>query len=152
MLTLRLLLVPMIPLVAGNHISHGCYADTNPLHHPYTNICKCVKLHQTTWHVSLIIRNNINCLLESITADLIIGGDTQMEKAVTFSFSSTNYEGTKATETFTFEKLGIDEDMDDKALKIEIDRLFHAWVWDKLNISYSIIINEENAHDLDDIQ
>jgi hypothetical protein len=35
-----------------------------------------------------------------------------MGKTVTFSFSSTNYEGTEATETFTFEKLGIDEDLE----------------------------------------
>ncbi len=61
-----------------------------------------------------------------------------MGKKVTFSFSSTKYEGTEATETFTFENLGIDEEMDDKELKIVIDKLFEAWVWDKLNISYSI--------------
>lgn len=65
-----------------------------------------------------------------------------MDKTVTFSFSSTIYEGTKATETFTFEKLGINEDMDDAALKMKIDEVFQAWVWDKLNISYSIVINE----------
>ncbi|MGA3603085.1 hypothetical protein [Lysinibacillus agricola] len=75
-----------------------------------------------------------------------------MGKTVTFSFSSTKYKGTDATETFTFENLGINEDMDDKALKIEIDRIFHAWVWDKLNISYSIVIDEVNSHGSDDIQ
>jgi hypothetical protein len=63
-----------------------------------------------------------------------------MGKSVTFSFSSTKYEGTEATETFTLKELGIDEDLDDEALKIEIDRIFQAWVWDKLNISYSIVI------------
>ena len=75
-----------------------------------------------------------------------------MDKTVTFSFSSTKYEGTEATETFTFKELGIDENLDDEALKIEIDRIFQAWVWDKLNISYSIVINEKNAHSSDDIQ
>ncbi|WP_342598259.1 hypothetical protein MHB48_11780 [Psychrobacillus sp. FSL H8-0483] len=75
-----------------------------------------------------------------------------MGKTVNFSFSSTNYEGTEAKEAFTFEKLGIDDDMDDKALIIEMERIFHAWVWDKLNISYSIVINEENALGSDDIQ
>lgn len=65
-----------------------------------------------------------------------------MDKTVTFSFNSTKHEGTEATETFTFEKLGIDEDMDDKVLKIVINEIFQAWVWDKLNISYSIVINE----------
>ncbi|UPW81447.1 hypothetical protein [Lysinibacillus sp. Ag94] len=63
-----------------------------------------------------------------------------MDKTVTFSFSSTKYEGTEVTETFTFKELGIDDDLDDKALKIEIDRIFQAWVWDKLNISFSIVI------------
>ena len=63
-----------------------------------------------------------------------------MYKTVTFSFSSTNYEGTKETETFTFKELGINEDLDEDLLKIEIDRIFQAWVWDKLNISFSIVI------------
>jgi len=40
-------------------------------------------------------------------------------------------------------KLGIDENLDDEALKVEIDRTFKDWVWDKLNISYSIVINED---------
>lgn len=63
-----------------------------------------------------------------------------MEKSVTFSFSSTKYEDTEATETFTLKELGIDEDLNDEALKIEIDRIFQEWVWNKLNISYSIVI------------
>ena len=63
-----------------------------------------------------------------------------MGKTVTFSFSSTKYEGTEATETFTFKELGIDEDLNDEALKIEIDRIFNAWVWNKLNITYSVVI------------
>ncbi|WP_236887917.1 hypothetical protein [Cytobacillus oceanisediminis] len=67
-------------------------------------------------------------------------GKEPMCKKVTFSFSSTKFEGTEATETFTLKELGIDEDMDDEALKIEIDRIFQAWVSDKLNISYSIVI------------
>jgi hypothetical protein len=67
-------------------------------------------------------------------------GDEPMGKTVTFSFSSTKYEGTEATETFTLKELGIDEDMDEEAIKIELDRIFQAWVWDKLNISYSIVI------------
>lgn len=75
-----------------------------------------------------------------------------MRKTVRFSFRSTNYEGTEAIETFTFEKLGIDENMDEKALIIELDRIFHSWVWDKLNISYSIVAGEENALGTNDIQ
>jgi len=67
-----------------------------------------------------------------------------MAKTVTFSFSSTKFEGTEATETFTFEQLGIGEDhMDNEALKKVIDEIFQAWVRDKLNISYSIVVDED---------
>ena len=67
-----------------------------------------------------------------------------MGKTVTFSFSSTKFEGTEATETFTFEQLGIGEDhMDNEALKKVIDEIFQAWVRDKLNISYSIVVDED---------
>lgn len=62
-----------------------------------------------------------------------------MVKTITFSFSSAEFKGTEATETFTFEELGVDENMDKKAFDIEINRLFLAWVWHKLNISSSII-------------
>lgn len=72
-----------------------------------------------------------------------------MDKTVTFSFRSTKYEGTEARETFNFKELGIDEDLDDEALKKEIDRIFEAWVWDKLNISFSIVISEDK-HDSTD--
>ncbi|UNT55173.1 MULTISPECIES: hypothetical protein [Lysinibacillus] len=64
-----------------------------------------------------------------------------MGKTVTFSFS-TKYEDSRVEEIFTFEKLGIDEYMDEKAVKKVIDELFQAWVWNKLNISYSIVIDE----------
>ncbi|WP_268878975.1 hypothetical protein [Niallia circulans] len=37
-----------------------------------------------------------------------------MEKIITFSFSSTKFEGTEETETFNFEELGIDENLDDE--------------------------------------
>lgn len=57
-----------------------------------------------------------------------------MVKTVTFSVG-TKYEGSSETETFTFEKLGIDEDMNDTEVKKGIDEIFQAWVWDKLNIS-----------------
>ncbi|WP_057763078.1 hypothetical protein [Cytobacillus praedii] len=75
-----------------------------------------------------------------------------MSKTITFSFISTKYEGTEAKETFTFENLGIDEEMDNNLLKVEIDKLFQEWVSDKLNISYSIVIDEENAYSSDDSQ
>jgi hypothetical protein len=64
-----------------------------------------------------------------------------VDKTVSFSFSSARYEGAEATETFTFEELGIDGNMDENALKKEIDKIFQAWVWDKLNISYSIVMD-----------
>ena len=50
-----------------------------------------------------------------------------MRKTVTFSFSSTKYEGIEVTETFTFEKLSIDENgMDDKDLRKALDDIFQA--------------------------
>ena len=66
-----------------------------------------------------------------------------MGKTVTFSFSSTRFEGTEATETFTYKELGIDKDFDDEALKIEIDRIFQAWVWDKTSHLYHLKLNVE---------
>ena len=65
-----------------------------------------------------------------------------MVKTVTFTFSSAAYEGTEATETFTFEELGIEENMDEKALGREMERIFQAWVWHKLNISSSVYIRD----------
>ncbi len=73
-----------------------------------------------------------------------------MGKAVTFSVSI-KYEDSRETEIFTFEKFGIDGDMDDTELKKVIDEVFQVWVWDKLNISYSILIDEKNAHSTNDI-
>lgn len=75
-----------------------------------------------------------------------------LNKTVTFSFSSTKYQGAEATETFTFKELDIDENLDNKALKIEINRTFQAWVWEKLNISSSIVINETSTDSTDYIQ
>lgn len=66
-----------------------------------------------------------------------------MDRTVTFSFRSNQYEGTEATETFTFSKLGIDENIDDNSLEKELEGIFQAWVWDKLNISYSIVAAHE---------
>ncbi len=62
-----------------------------------------------------------------------------MKKTVTFSFNSSNYEGTEATKTFSFKQIGLDENMEDeKALEIAMKKIFQAWVWDKLNISCSM--------------
>ncbi|MDQ0229208.1 hypothetical protein [Metabacillus malikii] len=66
-----------------------------------------------------------------------------MDKTVTFSFRSSSFEATGATETFHFKELGLDGDMDDEAMKIQIDKIFQAWVRDKLNISFSIVIDED---------
>lgn len=65
-----------------------------------------------------------------------------MGKTVTFSFD-TEYVDSNVVEKFTFEKLGIDGNMDDKAVEKVLDKLFHAWVWNKLNISGSIIVEED---------
>lgn len=47
-----------------------------------------------------------------------------MDKSVTFSFTSTSYEGVEATETFTLKELGIVEELEDDALKKEMERVF----------------------------
>ena len=59
-----------------------------------------------------------------------------MGRTVTFSFSSARYEGAKATETFTFEKLGLEASLDGMALEKELVEIFHAWV-------YSIVTAKE---------
>lgn len=47
-----------------------------------------------------------------------------MSKTVTFSFNSSNYEGTEATETFSFKQLSLDENTEDeKALEIAMDKI-----------------------------
>ena len=65
-----------------------------------------------------------------------------MGKTVAFSFS-TEFEDSSAEEIFTFEKLGINEDMDDEAVMKVIEELCQAWIWSKLNISHSIVITED---------
>jgi len=65
-----------------------------------------------------------------------------MKKIITFSFS-TEYEGSGEEEVFTFEELGIDENMKDKEIEKVLDKLFHDWVWDKFNISGGIIITKD---------
>lgn len=70
-----------------------------------------------------------------------------MSKTVTFSFS-TKYQVPREIETFTFEEIGINEDFDihNTMHKKIIEEIFQSWVWDKLNISYSIIIEEKNGY------
>ena len=63
-----------------------------------------------------------------------------MQETVTFSFSSAEYENVEATETFSFEELGIDRG--EAGWEKEVDRIYEAWVWSKLNVSGSIIIEE----------
>lgn len=73
-----------------------------------------------------------------------------MVKTITFSFESTEYDGVEATEAFTLEKLGIEEGLDEETLQIELNRIFEAWVWQKLNISSSIIVEGLNAEQQSD--
>ncbi|MGG0736298.1 hypothetical protein [Niallia taxi] len=67
-----------------------------------------------------------------------------MQKTVTFSFSSPQFKGTEATETFSLEELQIKEDLEAIALQNRLEEVFQAWVWEKLNISYSIMVEEHN--------
>lgn len=65
-----------------------------------------------------------------------------MVKTVTFSFNQSISENTEVTETFTFEELEIDRNVDEQSLEKELEEKFQAWVWNKLNLSYSIVIEE----------
>lgn len=47
----------------------------------------------------------------------------------------------QASESFTFEELLIDEQLTDEALEKEVERLYQAWVWNKLNLEKSIILD-----------
>ncbi|MGN7408387.1 MULTISPECIES: hypothetical protein [unclassified Sporosarcina] len=70
---------------------------------------------------------------------------SELVKTVTFSFTSSTFEGTEARETFTFEELEIDESLDEKELGVELDRIYQAWIWDKINVSGSIVIDEPDT-------
>lgn len=70
---------------------------------------------------------------------------SELVKTVTFSFTSSTFEGTEARETFTFEELEIDESLDEKELRVELDRIYQAWIWDKINVSGSIVIDEPDT-------
>lgn len=45
-------------------------------------------------------------------------------------------------ETFSFEQLGINEQLPSDEIKKQIDHLFKNWVCDRLNLSYSIVVEE----------
>lgn len=64
-----------------------------------------------------------------------------MFKTITFAVD-TKYND-PIQETFTFEQLGIDEQLSDIERKKQIDFIFKNWVSDRLNISYSIVIETE---------
>ncbi|MEA0553231.1 hypothetical protein U1P98_22180 [Lysinibacillus irui] len=64
-----------------------------------------------------------------------------MYKTITFAVD-TKYND-PIQETFTFEQLGIDEQLSDIEMKKQIDYIFKNWVSDRLNISHSIVIETE---------
>ncbi|MEA0562506.1 hypothetical protein AB1J28_11195 [Lysinibacillus irui] len=64
-----------------------------------------------------------------------------MYKTITFAVD-TKYND-PIQETFTFEQLGIDEQLSDIEMKKQIDFIFKNWVSDRLNISHSIVIETE---------
>lgn len=60
-----------------------------------------------------------------------------------FFFESTHFEGVKASETFSFAELSLHESLKGEDLQKELNQIFEAWVWDKLNISYSIVTDSD---------
>ncbi|AGX06750.1 MULTISPECIES: hypothetical protein [Bacillus] len=65
-----------------------------------------------------------------------------MAKNVTFSFD-TKYINSRTCETFTFEELGVAENLNEEAERKILEDILQAWIWDKLNISYSIVLNKD---------
>lgn len=43
---------------------------------------------------------------------------------------------TELEETFTFEQLGVSEDLSGSDLEKEVKKAFESWVWDNLHTSY----------------
>ena len=62
-------------------------------------------------------------------------------KTITFSFNSNKYEEISEEETFTFDELNIDKNLSEETLEKYLERLHQIWVWNKLNISYSIVLD-----------
>ncbi|WOV83276.1 hypothetical protein PGH26_10095 [Sporosarcina jeotgali] len=70
---------------------------------------------------------------------------SELVKSVTFSFTNRTFAGTEAREKFTFEELEIDESLDEEDLGVELDRIYQTWIWDKINVSGSIVIDEPDT-------
>ena len=60
-----------------------------------------------------------------------------MGKTVNFSVSAQHMK-----ETVTLQKLGIDEDMSEIAIKKAVEVFLRDWVWN--NVSFSYVIKEED--------
>ena len=60
-----------------------------------------------------------------------------MGKTVDFSVSAQHM-----NETVTLQKLDIDENMSDIAIKKAVEEFLRYWVWN--NVSFSYVINEED--------
>lgn len=52
-------------------------------------------------------------------------------------------ETTQIQETFSFEQLGINEQLPSDEIKKQMDHLFKNWVCDRLNLSSSIVLEED---------
>ena len=65
-----------------------------------------------------------------------------MSKTVTFTVD-TKYQDT-IQETFTYTQIGLDEHQHNGEINEEIEKIFNNWLWHQLNISYSIVIANNN--------
>ncbi|MEY2355871.1 hypothetical protein [Lysinibacillus capsici] len=52
-------------------------------------------------------------------------------------------ETTQIQETFSFEQLGMNEQLPSDEIKKQMDHLFKNWVCDRLNLSSSIVLEED---------
>lgn len=58
-------------------------------------------------------------------------------KKVTFSVS-TGYVGSRRTETFTFDELGIDESLEGEELEKELEVAHQEWLWENIDTNYYV--------------
>lgn len=58
-------------------------------------------------------------------------------KTITFTVA-TNKVGSKVSDTFTFEQLGIDENLTGDELENELNELWQDWIWNNIDGGYGV--------------
>lgn len=58
-------------------------------------------------------------------------------RKVTFTVS-TGFVGSRKTDTYTLEQLGIDESLEGEELEKELEEAHKEWIWDNIDTSFII--------------